>query len=371
MAGRRIAISILSVLMLSPAIPAAGPSLQLGSRRSGESPAHRLTLDIAAGEPEIYRITLAYPDGFRFNGFHALGATNTRVGSYELDVNSDGAPERSYPLLSLSAGAYIDLLADSTFNPAIDPVLHHSGAARFELRLPFGGDANRNTLVVPFGARVSMVLFPGLLVNPSLGGRYHVTAEVQTVDPDTDGASDGIGAEPAVSRLQVPVRIDGPAMVEFARLLIDKFDLKIDGHRRHRFIVHGRFVLGRSSDGLDLEKDNVMVALDWVRRPDCPFFARGCGHGHGHGREAPPIEAPRRWFTQTIPGSAFDGRHLRHYEGDGPGIERFWLGPDGRFQIDARDLTLINPGRSAAFTLRIGNDQGTSSAVDNKDHKWW
>jgi hypothetical protein len=35
----------------------------------------------------VYRARLAYPEGFAFRGFHALGPVNSAVGAYELDVD--------------------------------------------------------------------------------------------------------------------------------------------------------------------------------------------------------------------------------------------------------------------------------------------
>jgi hypothetical protein len=69
-------------------------------------------------------------------------------------------------------------------------------------------------------------------------------------------------------------------------------------------------------------------------------------------------------FSQTIPAGAFRGsRHEREYKGRGPGVRRLELRPGGRFELEASDLHLIAPGRTARFTLRLGNDRGEATIV--------
>src|SRR5262245_59391029 len=50
---------------------AANAALALGPYHAGASPAHRLSFEVRAGELEVYRATVVYPDQFRFNGFDA------------------------------------------------------------------------------------------------------------------------------------------------------------------------------------------------------------------------------------------------------------------------------------------------------------
>ena len=242
-------------------------TLQLSSQRAGRSAAHRLTFDVQAGAPEIHRAVVTYPDGFRFNGFHVVGPVGSTVGAYELDLNFDGVAERTLNLKSLGPDiAFIDLIADGAFSPGAEPVIRGGAGSTLELRLPFGGDANSNTVVVPFAARITLLLVAGLIVNPPAGGLYDVTAEFTTVDPDTDEESDGAGATPGVSRVTLPVRIDGPSIETFAHLVVGKFDLRRDAHGRYRFTIHGRFVPGPSSDGVNVAAENTTVALDWFRQ---------------------------------------------------------------------------------------------------------
>src|SRR5262245_59696440 len=134
---------------------APNPVLALDSHEAGATPAHRLSFDVRSGELEVYRAAITYPDGFRFNGFDVLGPPNTPVGALLLDFNFDGVPDITIFLRSLSsASAYADVIVDGTFTPGLEPILGHSGRAEFTLVLPFGGDADRNTLVVPRSARI-------------------------------------------------------------------------------------------------------------------------------------------------------------------------------------------------------------------------
>jgi hypothetical protein len=334
-------LAAIGLLLVSPAAFRASTSnvaptaaLQLSSNRSGESPAHRLTFDLQAGESEIYQARLTYPEEFRFRGFESLGPIDTAVGAYAIDVDFDGTPDSTRVLRALGPdSAYVDLFEDEAFDPAIEPLVTHTGGANFDLRLPFGGDANSATLVAPVSARVSLVLFEGLLVNPSLGGVYTITAHLGSVDPDTGGPDDDNGLPPTTRTFELAVSIDGPSLEQFAKLSIDKFDLKRHGANRDRLVVHGRYVLGAASDGLNLPEENITVSFDG--------------------------------FSQTLPGHVFSstGNGYRFLNGRAPGIEHFWIWSDGRFHIDIRDLHLIDPGATLIFALRIGNDIGEATVL--------
>ena len=105
--------------------PAPGVTLQLDSHLAGRSPAHHLTFEVRAGDPEIFRASLIYPDEFQFAGFRTLGPSNTPVGVYQLDFNFDGVADRSLPLLAVTSDlAYVDVLGDGSFSPATDPASH-------------------------------------------------------------------------------------------------------------------------------------------------------------------------------------------------------------------------------------------------------
>jgi hypothetical protein len=320
-------------------LPQNDAFLTLSSHASGATGVHRLSFSIVAGDPELYSATVSYAEGFRLTGFGTQGPAGSTIGSYELDFNSDGVSDRVTPIRSVSNTlAYIDVIEDGRFTPDLEPALHGDADATLRLRLPFGGDANADTRVSPAGARAVLALNTGIIVNPPLGGDYLVQARLTTVDPDSDGPDDGIGNAPETTALSVTVRIDGPMLVPFQRLTVDQFDVR-DKRPGDRFDVRGRFVLGTGSDGIDLRHDNVTVS-----------FAS---------------------FSQTIPGSAFKrtGHSLVYKGGGGPGVHRFELGRDGRFEVDARRLTLINIGPQPILELAIGNDVG-SVAVKPRHKKW-
>lgn len=295
---------------------------------AGASAAHAISFEVSVGEPEIYRAIITYGEGFRVRSFQTQGAIGSPVGSYELDVDSDGVADRVMPVRSVAATtAYIDVIPDNVFTPDLEPMLTIIGGA-LEMRMPFGGDANRDTRVSPFAARVTLTLFPQIIFNPPLGGDYPIVVRLTTVDPDSDGPDDGVGTPPDTQRAAFTVHINGPVLVPFARLTVEHFDLKPHGSHRDRFTVRGRYALGAGSDGIDWRRDSVTIS-----------FAS---------------------FSQTIPLTAFTGNGpMRQYHGGaGPGVDRFTLRTDGRFDVDVRELHLIIPERWQTFSLRIGNDFG-------------
>lgn len=306
-----------------------GVALELGSHASGDSPAHRLTFEIVQGQLEPFRVRLRYPPAFRFAGFDDGGRPPAQVGVYEMDANFDGTPDRVVPILSASARtAYADLLADGAFSPELEPAFRYVAGGEFELRLPFGGDANADTLVAPFGARVALVLAEGLLENPAIGGRYVVSANLLSVDPDTGDADDGSGMPPQAAAFELAVEIEGPPDAPFARLRIDDFDIKREGRNRDRFTMRGRYLSGPASNGIDLAREHVSLSFEG--------------------------------FWQAIPGTAFaTAGGVSRFTARDPGITSFTLFPDGRFLVDARGLTLrvVGPG-PVKVALRIGNDHG-------------
>ena len=211
----RVSGALLALLLLAP-LPATAlqfavaqnAALTLDSDEAGASPSQRLSFDVQSGELEVYRVTITYPGAFRFNGFDALGPQNTPVGALALDFNFDGVPDITIPLRSLGPSAvYADVIPDGRFSPNLEPMLGRAGGTAFTLVLPFGGDANRNTIVAARAARVSVMLFAGVLRNPLAGGEYAVAAELVSVDPDTDGPDDGLGTPPLTAAFTTAVSI--------------------------------------------------------------------------------------------------------------------------------------------------------------------
>jgi hypothetical protein len=316
--------------------PGPGASLELSSYAARATPAQRLTLDVSTGDAEVYHLLVTYPPGFRFRGVQ----TGAVIGAYELDLNADGSAERVAALRALGSNvAFADVIADGTFTPALEPgVSWNNGTV--EVRLPFGGDARADTITAPFNVRVTLVLAEGLVTNPAIGGTYPVAARITDVDPDTDGTDDGHGQSPAVRTAVLPLAIDGPLVVPFARLVAEKFHLTPRSRGDGDFLLLGRFVLGRGSNGLDL------------RREDLSLVVGG--------------------FRQTVPGRSFRKiGPLYLYLARGPGIATLIVAPDGTFLVEARDL-LWNAEwerdpRGLELALRIGSDEGTAR-IDLRRH---
>ena len=327
MHGHIVAVAGLGLAMAGTGLFAAeAPALSLSSYVSGATARHEVVFAFHAGQPETHAALLTYPEGFLFQGF--AGPEGTAVGRYELDVDFDGAADRTSSVVALDPDtAWVDLQPDGSFAESFEPILRRRGLAALELRLPLRGDGSAGTVAASFDGHVRLVLFEGLLLNPPLGGACTVVAETVSVDPDTGGADDGSGASPETRRFELPLSIVGPVVAPFAHLEVEKLAVKTSHHGRARFKVRGRYVPGAASDGIDLAQENVTVAFDG--------------------------------FHQTLPGSAFAptayGYHLRAAP---PGIEDFRLWEDGRFQIDARDLAPIATRPVVTFVLSIGGDRG-------------
>jgi hypothetical protein len=332
----------------------------LGSYRAGESPTQSLSFSLFRGELETYRARLTYPAGFRFNGFEALGPAPRDVGVIAFDLDADGAADLVVPLRSLGARlAYADVIPDGQFSPQLEPTLGH-GADTLVLRLPFGGDANPATVVATFDARVTLTLAAGLLTNPDQPGDHVLTAELISVDPDTDGPDDGAGTPPQALAFEVSVPIQGRPLVPFDALCVHQVNARSAGpsphggrHHRHvgpgkkrqapddRFSIHGRFRLGAGSDGIALSEESVTVVF-----------------------------GP---FQQEIPGAAFSARGgaVFRLEHPGPGITLLRLGPHGFFHVEARgvDLGGLDHRQPVPFVLLIGDDRGeVPLALDRHGH---
>jgi hypothetical protein len=185
---------------------------------------------------------------------------------------------------------------------------------------------------------VTLVLFPGLLVNPDRAGVYTLRAQLVSVDPDTDGPDDGRNAAPGVLELGLTVTIDGPSRVRFRGLCIDRAavnDHETDGDGpdgKDRFTVEGRFALGRTSNGLDVPAESVTVRFGT--------------------------------FAQTVPGGAFSRAHdVYRFKGKAPGLTKLEVGTDGTFSLTARGLALGNTAveQPVTFALHIGDDYGETT----------
>jgi hypothetical protein len=232
------------------------PELRLDATSAGASPTHHLSFQVSAGELETYRARITYPDAFRFNGFDILGPAHTLVGVYQLDLNFDGSPDVTVELRSFNRNtAYADVLADQAFSLDLEPTLTHTGGTDFLLHLPFGGDADTDTRVAPFSARVTLSLFHGLLTSPEARGDYAVKVRFTSVNPDTDGFNDGANAEPMTLAFELPVQINGSLVCD-----IDT-NGDVDSHDINA-INAARNTLAAPGDPRDVNGDGKINVLD-------------------------------------------------------------------------------------------------------------
>jgi len=330
----RLALWLSFGLSLAPFSPARSPTgvspiVSLTTYAAGASAGHAVSLRVNEGELELYRATITYP-GFSVRDFHMVGPVGSPVGSFELDFRNDGVVDRVLALTSVSGtSAYVDILADGVFNADLEPAVTIA-ANTVDLRFPAGVDANLATRVAPFGCTVRLILLPQVIVNPVVGGDYPVMALVTSVDPDTDGPDDGVGAPTEASQASFSIRIDAPPPTTFASLRVHDLEVKRQRRNRDRITIAGRFVLGAASDGLNRLTDDVTISLGS--------------------------------FSQTIPASAFliEGwwREYKDKRSD-PGVERMTLTHRGEFTIDLRGVPVIDQSTKQTFSLRIGNDLGT------------
>jgi hypothetical protein len=128
----------------------------------------------------------------------------------------------------------------------------------------------------------------------------------------------------------VPVAIEGPRLVPFAKLLVHDFDLHLRGRKADRFEFDGHYVLGRPSNGIDPASEAITITVGS--------------------------------FRQTIPADALVATgHGYRFRGRAPGIVTFVLGKDGRFAVDARRLHWLDERRHPVrIGLQIGDDTGVT-----------
>lgn len=306
----------------------------LDSHLAGDRPAQRISFQIEGGELETYQARVGYPEGFSLIGFADPAPGGGHVGAFELvfDVPiAPGAdpPSVTVPLIGLGVrDAYADLFPDGTFSRDLEPRIRLEGDGEMTLRLPFGGDADPTTLFAPLPGRITLTLLRGPLQNPDKAGTYTVVATLQSVDPDTDGADDGIDPAPRVLDFEAPIDIRPALTIERASLTLD--DNSIRG-----FQVFGRHTGGVLGDLAELPSAGMDVTF-------------------GN-------------FARTLSGEDLlaTGDGWIHIPGEG-GLFRLLLRGDGYFQVDARTLRLpefTTPGQETIpvrFSLRVGNHRAAT-----------
>ncbi|MDZ7365334.1 MAG: DUF5666 domain-containing protein [candidate division KSB1 bacterium] len=123
-----------------------------------------------------------------------------------------------------------------------------------------------------------------------------------------------------------------PTDVAFKVFFIAEARVELDRDPgEHRFEVEGRFILGQTSDGIEVLRETVAVKFGD--------------------------------FAVTIPAGSFcrnDDNDGFKFENRAAGIKEIEIKDDGRFEVEGRDLNLANIELSqpVSFSLRIGNDFG-------------
>ncbi len=181
--------------------PPTNVSFQLSSYNPGDDAKLTLTFDIKEGDLETHKAVITYPGQFTFNGFLALGPAGTQIGSYDVDFDFDGTSDFTIPVFAIDNNtAYADRdIFDGSFDTSVDSTMVYSntgGNHVFTTTLPFGGDGFPSTITGPFSERLVAVMNSGIITNPAIPGTYNISATFTSVDPDTDGADDGVGDTP-------------------------------------------------------------------------------------------------------------------------------------------------------------------------------
>lgn len=159
-----------------------------------------VTVDLAAGEPQVYEVLMTFPDNLRFDGFTSVGPPGSPIGSLGLDFDLDDVAENFVPIYSRSnTTGYADLTANGIFEFNREPHFEYVRTSTFRLLIPADPAADPETLIVPFDARATLRLRDvfvdsGLQIEPE----QVVTGQLITVDPDTNGYDDRTGTDPVV-----------------------------------------------------------------------------------------------------------------------------------------------------------------------------
>jgi hypothetical protein len=169
----------------------------LDNQMPGAETAHRITIDIAEGDFQIYSFVINYPFEFGWNGFNALGPARTKVGNQELDTDFDGTAEFEIGLISYDGStAYGDL--DENLIPIGNSVMGYKRLSSHRLSSfwPYGGDFDPSVSQASAAYRAKLVINSGVMTNPTAEGDYEVRFRAVSVDPDTGGADDEQGEPP-------------------------------------------------------------------------------------------------------------------------------------------------------------------------------
>lgn len=161
---------------------------------------YSVSIDLAAGEPQVYEVLLTFPDNLRFDGFTSAGPPGSPIGNLGMDFDLDDVVDSNVPIISLSnTTGYADVRANQSFERQREPFFEYVSTSSFRLVIPADPAADPETLIVPFDARATLRLRDvfvdsDMLIEPE----QVVSGQLVTVDPDTNGYDDRQGTDPEV-----------------------------------------------------------------------------------------------------------------------------------------------------------------------------
>lgn len=188
---------------------AQNPNVQvsLSNDKAGATSAVSVGMSFAKNELELYTVSLQFNTAFTFNGFNALGGSDSRIAIWELEYNDDGVPDAEADVRSIdNNNAYVDVDADQEHG-AFEPLIHETdvGGGSLDVTLPDGGDGDSSTIVAPYSGRVTITILPGVFTSSLFAGPRDILFRATSVDRDTDGANN--------LAFPNPLQIDGRATI--------------------------------------------------------------------------------------------------------------------------------------------------------------
>jgi len=246
-------------------------SFDIAPTTTGAPATQTLSFNITMGVLESYQITVTYPSEFVFNGFDALGPTNTQIGTYGVDFDFNDTIDFTIPIRTLdNDSAYADRDLSGTFTQGLDSTIEYTsnGNHTFTVILPLGGDGSASNIAGPFSEMATAVLSAGVLDNPQTSDCYTINSSFTSVDPDSGDADDATGTDPlsfnASRKVAIGDGICSSAMKDFTG--DGKADILVRNTTSSLWRLHpveGRFVQFDENFGLiDITSDLTLQTQD-------------------------------------------------------------------------------------------------------------
>ena len=178
-----------------------------------QSPSFTGSAFIPAGGMQPFEATIAFPPPFTVsqNGFSNIAPIGSNIGEYSIELD-DGGTEMVFPIISESNFfAWMDINANN-MKDFFEPEVFHSqdmnNNSLLVVSMPNGGDndSSNNNGNISFNMKIHMG--SGFLINPMVVSNHTITANIQSVDPDTGGANNGAGVDPETLQLDTSLIID-------------------------------------------------------------------------------------------------------------------------------------------------------------------